>query len=120
MMFMRTLFLFASVQVCGIAAQGGEIEEVQRLAPKYKAEAEMRLSDGTRCDLLSSSVAFEVDYSRKWQEGIGQALHYSLLTGLRPGLKLLVEHPGNEWRHIHRAARICGKYGIDFHVELIK
>lgn len=117
---MRTLILFISVQIFGFNAFCGELEEVVRLAPKYNAQPEIRLSDGTRCDLLSTSVAFEVDYSRKWAEGIGQALHYSLLTGFRPGLILLVSQPAKEWRHIHRAARICGKYGIEFHVEMIK
>ncbi len=36
--------------------------------------------DGTRTDCISATHAIEVDFSSKWPEAIGQALHYSLWT----------------------------------------
>ena len=36
--------------------------------------------DGTRTDCISDTHAIEVDFSEKWAESIGQALHYSLWT----------------------------------------
>ncbi|RWD31323.1 MAG: hypothetical protein EOS22_04685 [Mesorhizobium sp.] len=36
--------------------------------------------DGTRTDCISDTHAIEVDFSDKWAESIGQALHYSLWT----------------------------------------
>ena len=36
--------------------------------------------DGTRTDCISATHAIEVDFSSKWAEAIGQALHYSLWT----------------------------------------
>lgn len=36
--------------------------------------------DRTRTDCISDTHAIEVDFSEKWAEAIGQALHYSLWT----------------------------------------
>lgn len=36
--------------------------------------------DGTRTDCISDTHAIEVDFSKKWAEAIGQALHYALWT----------------------------------------
>jgi len=64
-------------------------------------EAEVILQDQTRCDCLTASHAVEVDFAKKWAEGIGQSLHYSRLTGRRAGLLLIVERPA-DWRYVHR------------------
>ena len=116
--FYFLFLILAAVNVTPTVAD--EISECRRLAPKYGAEIEAKLSDGTRCDLLSPRVAYEVDYARKWYSGIGQALHYALVTGRRPGLILLVRDPAKEWRHIYRAARVCGRHAIEFHIERIE
>jgi len=55
--------------------------------------AEHRLEDGTRVDCLTPDHAIEVDFAHKWYEGVGQALHYSRLTGRCPGVLLIIEHP---------------------------
>ena len=36
--------------------------------------------DGTRTDCISSTHAIEVDFSNRWADAIGQALHYALWT----------------------------------------
>lgn len=95
----------------------GELEQCRRLAPKYEAEAEVQLDDDSRVDLLSDQYAIEVDWAPKWAESIGQSIHYSLLTGKKPAVLLLVKDPGREWRHLVRAARVCGHLGIMLYVE---
>ena len=49
---------------------------------------EYRFPDGTRADCISATHAIEVDFSEKWAEAIGQALHYALwmaeLLGVGP------------------------------------
>lgn len=54
---------------------------------------EYRLPDNTRCDCLTETHAVEVDFGPKWPEAIGQALYYSLQTGKRAGIVLIVEKP---------------------------
>lgn len=96
-----------------------ERDEQLRLAPKYDAQMEVTLRDGTRVDLLNATHAIEIDYARKWAEGCTQALHYAHLTGKRPGLILLVTDKKSDWKAAVRAAFICGKYGITLYTEEI-
>lgn len=49
------------------------------------------LEDRTRVDCLTKTHAIEFDFARKWAEAIGQALHYSAMTGLEPGIALIIE-----------------------------
>lgn len=41
---------------------------------------EFRNPDKTRTDCISDTHAIEVEFSHKWAEAIGQALHYALWT----------------------------------------
>lgn len=59
--------------------QGGKMEYV--------------LPDRTRCDCLTATHAIEFDFGPKWAEAIGQALYYSLQTGKRAGIVLILERP---------------------------
>lgn len=57
----------------------------------HKGRAEVRLPDGTRCDCLTADNAVEVEFGDKWAEAIGQALFYSIQTGKRAGVVLILE-----------------------------
>jgi hypothetical protein len=41
---------------------------------------EFNFPDGTRVDCINDTHVIEVEFSHKWAEAIGQALHYSLWT----------------------------------------
>jgi|TARA_R100000306_G_C4371419_1_gene140153 hypothetical protein len=84
-----------------------ESDHVERIAGEWGAESEVRLEDGTRADMRWKRYIIEVDYVDKWYEGVGQAQYYALLTGMRPGLVLLLRDPDKEWRDLARAARLC-------------
>ena len=74
------------------AANKNSEAHYQKLAAKeLKGEIEVVLRDKTRVDILTKEVAYEVDFARKWAEGIGQALHYSTMTERDAGLILIVE-----------------------------
>tara|TARA_R110000803_G_scaffold84964_1_gene151266 strand:+ start:157 stop:546 length:390 start_codon:yes stop_codon:yes gene_type:complete len=94
-----------------------ELSEVKRIAPKYNARAEVRLKDGTRCDLLNDIWAIEADWPEKWAEAIGQAGHYANQTGKLPAVMLLVRDYEKEKRHIDRCARVCNRFGINLFLE---
>ena len=57
--------------------QGGQVEVV--------------LPDRTRCDCVTETHAIEFDFGNKWAEAIGQSLYYSLQTGKRAGIVLILE-----------------------------
>jgi len=56
-----------------------------------KGQTEVVLIDKTRCDCLTDTHAVEFDFGKKWAEAIGQSLYYSLQTGKRAGVALILE-----------------------------
>lgn len=64
--------------------------------------------DRTRVDCLLPDYAVEADFAAKWYEGLGQAVHYARLTGLRPGVLLIIERRA-DCRHVERARASVGR-----------
>ncbi len=54
--------------------------------------SEIVLVDKTRCDCLTQAFVFEVDFADKFYEAIGQALYYSIITGRKPAILLIIEN----------------------------
>lgn len=61
-------------------------------------QAEVVLDDKTRADCITATHAIEFDFGKKWAEAIGQALYYSLQTGKRAGVVLIIDGP-NDRKH---------------------
>jgi hypothetical protein len=97
-----------------------ENDETRRLAPKYGGTPQVKMLDGTWCDLLTRTHAIEVEWAAKHYEAVGQAIHYGNQTGRRPGVILLVKDPAKEWRFIMRCAYSCGSRDIGFWVEEVR
>lgn len=84
---------------------------------------DFRFPDGTRPDCISHSHVLELDFSEKWAEAVGQALHYHLwgqevqwLTGgtRRGGIVLICrnEHRDTCTEHVARASRIIQTFDL--------
>ncbi len=54
-------------------------------------QIEFKLNDGRRVDCLTAEHAIEVEFARKWPEAIGQSLDYSMLTGRKAGIVLILQ-----------------------------
>jgi len=78
---------------------------------KDKGKAEVRLEDRTRVDCLTKIHAIEFDFAQKWAEAIGQALHYGLMTGKRPGIVLIIEDEKHK-HYWYRLKRIIDNYKL--------
>lgn len=74
-------------------------------------ETEVPFPDRTRCDCVTSSHAIEFDFGPKWAESIGQALHYSLQSGKKAGIVLILEKPGDD-RYWRRLKTIIDHFGL--------
>lgn len=84
------LSLFFTVQ----ALAGGHQHPERWYQDKWcegKGQPEYVLPDKTRCDCLTQTHAVEVDFAKKWYEALGQSLYYSLQTGKRAGILLIIE-----------------------------
>ena len=77
--------------------------------------AEYELSDKTRIDCLTDTYAIEFDFANKWAESIGQALHYSLISGKKPKVVLILDSKYKQQQMIYyeRVKKLGQIYNID-------
>lgn len=76
-------------------------------------DVEFRLPDGARVDILDrqSGIAWEVEWSDKHAEAIGQSVYYALATNQKPGVWLLLR--GNHDEDYLRCLMVCRELGIE-------
>lgn len=108
--------LLAAAEPAAAVAWESERAACARLAPRYDAAVEVRLSDGCRVDLLTDSQAIEVDWAKKWAESIGQALYYSIGTDREPAVILLTRGPRDQ-RYVRRCQAVCDRVRITLYTE---
>lgn len=72
-----------------VLKRGYERDYQRLLAKKLKGKEEVVLPCGLRVDILTDTHAWEVDFAKKYFEGIGQALTYATLTKRKPALALI-------------------------------
>jgi hypothetical protein len=79
------------------------------LAQETGATREVRMHDGTRCDVLTDTHAAEVEFAPKWCEAVGQSLNYASQTGRAGGIAIILESQEDE-RFLQRLRAL-----IEFH-----
>ena len=67
----------------------------EKWCAEKSGKVEVVLPDSTRCDCLTKSHAIEFDFGPKWAESIGQSLYYSIQTGNKAGIALILEKPSD-------------------------
>ena len=67
-------------------------------------QVEYRLEDGRRIDCLTDTYAIEVEFSHKWSEAVGQSLDYSMLTGKKAGIVLIIKESDSleNWQRLNK------------------
>ena len=73
---------------------------------------EQSLLDRTRIDCLTDEYAIEVEFSKKWAESVGQSLYYAEMTGMKPGVGLILRDSKKDKRHLKRLRVLAKKYDI--------
>ena len=58
---------------------------------EQKGKVEVAFSDGTSCDCVTDTHAIEFDFGSNWAEAIGQSSYYSIQTGRKAGIVLILE-----------------------------
>lgn len=82
------------------------------LARQWQGATEKRV-EGGRIDVLTDQYAIEVDFPHKWHEGLGQALHYSNVSGKQGMLAIIAYAQGEANLHgksrqkLEMIERIC-------------
>ena len=109
-----------SLALCaGAASHHTERWYQTRWCSQAGGEAEVVMSDGSRCDCVTATHAIEFDFGHKWAESIGQSLHYGSLTGLRPGVVLILETESDA-RGLGRLEETIGGYDLPIDVWSVR
>lgn len=87
------LFVVGFIAIFFVAAKRTHHEKwyQEKWCKEQGGKVEVVLPDKTRCDCLTDTNAIEFDFGNKWAESIGQALYYSIQTGKRAGVVLILE-----------------------------
>ena len=86
-------------------------EQYQRVwCKKNNGIMEYVNKDFTRVDCLTDKYAVEFDFANKWAESLGQAMHYSILTGKKPKVVLILDNPKSQMVYYKRIRKIGKKY----------
>ncbi|MFA5233293.1 MAG: hypothetical protein WC390_02755 [Sulfurimonas sp.] len=81
-----------------------------KMCSEFGGKMEHVLFDKARVDCLTTEYAIEVDFAKKWAEGIGQSLYYAEVTGKKPAIGLIVGD-GDE-KYLNRIKTVADKFGI--------
>ncbi|MDO9266618.1 MAG: hypothetical protein Q7U00_05990 [Sulfurimonas sp.] len=81
-----------------------------KMCNEFGGDMEYVLFDKTRVDCLTKEYAIEVDFAKKWAEGIGQSLYYAEVTGKKPAIGV-ISGEGDE-KYLDRIRRVGNKFGI--------
>ena len=101
-------FLFSSTLLHG-ADKLTEADHQKAWAAKHGGKCEVRMSDGTRCDVVTDTHAIEVDWAYRWTSAVGQSLWYSLQTDKKPGIVLILRSEKDRKHLIRLRSLIAGK-----------
>jgi len=77
---------------------------------KLNGLKEYVLDDRTRVDCLTDDYAIEVDWAKKWAEGIGQALFYAEKTQKKPAVALIIGK--KDQKYLKRLEVVANKFNI--------
>lgn len=104
-------------------AEGGRLHKEKVYQGKWCAQVggkiEETLKDKTRVDCLTEQYAIEFDFGSKWAEAIGQALYYSIQTGKKPGIVLILEKKKDK-KFLDRLNTVITHYNLQIRIWVMK
>ena len=92
-----------------------EKEYQKEFAAKVGGKIEVRMGDGTRCDVVTETHAIEVDFGHKWAEAVGQSLHYAFQSNKKAGIALILKTK-KDYRYLIRLKSVIKHYELPIEV----
>lgn len=87
---------------------------VEAFRQQINGRSEVPIENG-RVDIVTDNYAIEVDYFHKWQEGLGQALHYGDVLDKIPTLALIDDDnraKSDNLNQLKYVEALCTKKGV--------
>ena len=114
-----TLVLLACIlTVCAYEARASERYWSELFCQDQLGTPESYVLGRKRIDCESDDIAWEVDWAKKFYQGIGQALVYGWGAQKSPGLVLLIKEP-KDWPYAMLAARYITDKHPDMYFRII-
>lgn len=92
-----------------------ESKWTEALAAQMEGKTEVQVDRG-RVDVMTDNYAIEIDFLKKWHEGLGQAIHYGDESPRIGVLALIVDNPlksdPEAINLIKKIERLCIKKGV--------
>jgi len=105
------ILLLMLISLTAFSQKKKEVYFQLKFANILNGEIEVVLDDNSRLDILTDTFAIEVDFGKKWAESIGQSLYYSILTGKKAGVLLILDGK-NENIFLKRLMAVAVKHDI--------
>ncbi len=108
--------IFVPVITLSVNGSSNEKEWTEALANRINGQSEVRVDQG-RVDVMTNFYTIELDFIKKWHEGLRQAIHYGDETK-RIGVLALIDETDNQeqdFQHfelIRKIERLCSRKGI--------
>ena len=110
----KVLFASSFIAAPAMGAEYNESDFAEAIAKgfmKNVIETEHKLPNRKRVDILTTRYACEVDWiSKAWSEGIGQALHYAMMTDKEPCVVVLIDKMHEE--NLRALLNTARKYNV--------
>lgn len=114
---MKKIFILCLALIFVPAAQAKRLHpeaEYQAVwCGKHNGVREYKLSDKSRVDCLTETLAVEIDFANKWHECIGQALYYGRMTGKQAACVLIMEDSERDAAYLKRLRKTAYKKGVN-------
>lgn len=113
--FLVIIFLIAIILKNSDEVQNSNSDKNEKyyqtiMCNKLKGTMEYTLDDKARIDCLTDEYAIEVDWAKKWAEGIGQALYYAKMTNKKPAVALILGE--NDSAYLKRLDIVANEFDI--------
>jgi len=114
-LILLTLILFFFVIELVSAGPISEADFNQVFCDKRKGITGVTLRDRTRPDCVTKKQVIETDWAKKWYECLGQALHYSAVSGKKPACYLIVKSE-KDLKYFKRMKKVIKKFNIKMRI----
>ncbi|WOO43126.1 YHYH domain-containing protein [Rubellicoccus peritrichatus] len=85
------------------------------IAKELGGQTEVKMDDGTYCDIVTDDMAIEVDWGNKWGEAIGQSLNYGFQSNKTPAIYLILKSE-SDLKYFIRVNSIIKNYDLPIKV----
>ena len=109
------LLALFSASICHAKEKRNEAYYRDVWTKEHKGKVEVKMGDGTRCDIVTKTHAIEVEWAHKWAEGIGQSLWYSYQTNKKAGIVLILRNKKDK-KYLLRLRSLIAAKKLDIRV----